>query len=62
MAEYYVNPETHEVHVQTCDHFPRNPVPLGWFSRCEDAVAEAKRRGYRRANGCYHCCRPCHTG
>lgn len=65
MHEYYVNTQAqangdHEVHVKVCAYFPRQPLRLGVFERCHDAVAEAKRR-YPKANGCYWCCRACHT-
>lgn len=59
----------HEVHVTPrvdCSS-PRYPNPenqesLGYFSSCHGAVEEAKRRGYRTANGCYYCANACHTG
>ena len=37
------------------------PVDLGWHYSCWGAVAEAKRRGYRNANGCAYCAIQCHT-
>ena len=69
MPAYYVNQNAqdngdHEVHRSDCDRLPNeaNREYLGVFSRCQDAVSEAKRRGYKRANGCYYCSRECNTG
>ena len=66
---YYVNQNAqdngdHEVHEEGCSWMPEieNREYLGDFSSCSPAVAEAKRRGYSTANGCYYCCKPCHTG
>ncbi|MCE1159216.1 hypothetical protein SDC9_11671 [bioreactor metagenome] len=68
MARYYVNSNAqsngdHEVHVETCSWLPDKDhrVYLGDYHSCVLAVAEAKRRGYSRANGCYYCCLSCHT-
>ena len=41
---------------------PENQEPLGSHPSCQSAVQEAKRRGYRNANGCYYCSLACHTG
>lgn len=67
MASYYVNktPQTngdHEVHVANCVYIPgsSNREYLGEYSSCSPAVTEAKKK-YPRANGCYFCCKPCHT-
>ncbi|MGF6849957.1 hypothetical protein QFZ51_005192 [Chitinophaga sp. W3I9] len=64
---YYVNnnPQLngdHEVHVSTCEYFPMmyNRTYLGGFETCQEAVREATKR-YKKANGCIHCCRLCHT-
>jgi hypothetical protein len=67
---YYVNknPQSngdHEVHNETC-RSPRCPLienreQLGNYYICYSAVAEAKRRGYRTANGCAYCSPSCHT-
>ena len=64
---YFVNRNAqpngdHEVHVPTCDYFPApaNLQFLGEYDNCFAAVREA-RRFYPRSNGCYFCCRPCHT-
>ena len=40
---------------------PENQEALGFHASCHGAVAVAKARGYRRANGCYYCSLPCHT-
>ena len=68
MAKYYVNKNAqsngdHEVHKDGCDHMPysENRIYLGEFYTCQSAVQEA-RKYYNRVNGCYYCCRPCHTG
>lgn len=65
--KYYINnnPQPngdYEVHISTCKYFHLmyNITYLGEFDTCHEAVREAKRR-YYRANGCYHCCNPCHT-
>jgi len=52
----------HEVHEQGCMFWPlpHNVLPLGWYSNCADAVKTA-RSYYRQVNGCWTCCRPCHT-
>ncbi|MFD0940252.1 hypothetical protein [Pedobacter boryungensis] len=67
MEKYYVNKKAqsngdHEVHVKSCTWFPssENAMLLGEFSSCADAVKEAKKT-YSKANGCWTCCRPCHT-
>jgi len=68
MARYYVNTHAqsgsrdHEVHKQGCSWLAKvkNPAYLGEFTSCHGAVAEAKRRGYAKADGCYHCCNECH--
>lgn len=55
----------HEVHTDTCQHLPYswNRVNLGWHINCEEAIKEAQRRtGKYDFDGCYHCCRECHTG
>ncbi len=67
MDKYYVNKKhqangDHEVHKEDCYYLP-DPINrkfLGMFSNCFDAVKEAKKT-YPTANGCYHCCYPCHT-
>ena len=69
MASYYVNKNAqtngdHEVHVSGCTYLPApaNRAYLGEFTSCVPAVAEAKRqRLWPRVNGCFYCCRPCHT-
>lgn len=64
---YFVNKKAqdngdHEVHVATCNSLPSgiNLLYLGEFATCTDAVMEAKRH-YTKANGCFYCCKPCHT-
>lgn len=67
MAAYYVNKNVqtngdHEVHTTGCIYMPtsENRIYLGEFSNCAPAVIEAKRY-YHQVNGCYTCCRACHT-
>lgn len=67
MAYYYVNKQAqangdHEVHTTGCPHPPdiSNREELGYFSNCHEAVAVAKRK-YPTANGCFYCCKACHT-
>lgn len=68
MPLYYVNPNrddsgNHEVHKQDCSWLAliKNPVYLGIFSTCHEAVAEAIRRLFIPADGCWWCSRVCHT-
>lgn len=68
MPTYCVNKNAptgeHEVHDTTCEKpnmpAPQNRVDLGRHANCHSAVSEAKRH-YRSVDGCYYCCRPCHT-
>jgi len=67
MASYYVNKRAqsngdHEVHRSKCEYMPsaENRMYLGEFASCHGAVAEAKKT-YPQSNGCYYCCRECHT-
>lgn len=67
MERYYVNKNAqnngdHEVHKENCEWLPdtSNRLYLGQFSNCRDAVKEAKKH-YPKSNGCYYCCRECHT-
>ena len=59
---YLINRRSEEVHTLGCRTLPaeHNRVYLGEFSRCQEAVAEAKRRGFAGADGCGNCSRPCH--
>ncbi|TFD96437.1 hypothetical protein E2605_09735 [Dysgonomonas capnocytophagoides] len=69
MKKYYLNNNQqsngdYEVHSEDCKYLPyeHNRTSLGMFYNCKDAVTEAKRLyPYRRINGCYYCCNPCHT-
>ena len=68
MPRFYVNsnPQAngdHEVHEDnSCSNAPSqiNRKDLGHHSNCYGAVEEAKKT-YSRANGCYYCCKACHT-
>ena len=68
MARYYVNKNAqtggeHEVHVYGCAWLPDsdNRIYLGDFSSCHPAV-RATKNYYDKVDGCYFCCRPCHSG
>jgi hypothetical protein len=55
-----------EVHNATtgCSFMPQlqNQVELGFHDDCSGAVAKAKAANPTlRINGCYYCCRACHT-
>lgn len=68
MPRFYVNTNSqsngdHEVHEDNyCSNAPSqfNRKDLGYHTDCHGAVREAKKT-YSKANGCYYCCRPCHT-
>jgi hypothetical protein len=67
MAAYYVNENAqengdHEVHTTGCSWMPNagNRKYLGDFSNCAPAVREAKKY-YSKSNGCFYCCKACHT-
>ena len=65
MDKYYVNnnPQPtgeHEVHKENCDHFPGDYKYLGEYSKCQGAIEKAKEI-YENVDGCYWCCRECHT-
>ena len=56
----------HEVHNKTtgCSFMPKpeNQVDLGAHETCHGAVAHAKRQSPGiRINGCFYCCKACHT-
>ena len=41
---------------------PNNQVSLGNYLDCRGAVAAAKQANPTlKINGCYYCCKPCHT-
>ena len=65
MKNYYVNTNgqangDHEVHAEGCSFMPSSKLYLGYFSSCSGAVSEAKKT-YSKSNGCYFCCKSCHT-
>lgn len=67
MDAYYVNRNSqptgeHEVHKDGCQYMPEpsNRTYLGLFGSCAPAVNEA-RKHYSSVDGCYFCCRDCHT-
>ncbi len=71
MAEYIVNKNAqegsgeHEVHDLSfgCPHLPNpeNQYSLGNHSDCSVPVAKANMI-YPPSNGCFYCCKKCHTG
>lgn len=67
MEYYYVNKKEqangdHEVHLSWCSYSPspEHRISLGYFTTCAEAVREAKKH-FSKSNGCYYCCRACHT-
>jgi len=67
MSNYYVNKKAqpngdHEVHLLSCSYtpIPENQLYLGSFGSCAEALREAKK-SYSQSNGCYFCCKACHT-
>lgn len=69
MPYYFVNRRQqtshgfdHEVHTTDCSwgKMVKKLADLGWHSSCVGAVAEARKKGYN-ADGCVHCCEPCHN-
>ena len=67
MSKYYVNKNAqsngdHEVHKEGCSYMPssENRIYLGDFSNCNSAVSAGKKH-YDQVDGCYYCCRSCHT-
>lgn len=69
MKSYIVNQNTddkgyNEVHIPTeCNNLPlvQNRVSIGSHDSCQQALAEARRRGYN-PDGCAHCAPGCHKG
>ena len=65
MPTYYVTTTRakggHDVHKMGCGFMPKeeNRSRLGVFSRCHEAVDEARKR-YPEADGCYYCARDCY--
>lgn len=67
MPEYVVNQNAQptgerEVHETACSYapHPKNQIALGWHRDCFGAMVEA-RKFYRNVDGCYYCCKACHT-
>ncbi|VEG96562.1 Uncharacterised protein [Aeromonas encheleia] len=67
LQHYYVNNKAqpngdHEVHVSSCTYLAQatNVSSLGHHDNCASAVRQAKL-SHTKSNGCYHCCRTCHT-
>lgn len=59
------NPGGHnEVHEEGCIHYSQlnNYESLGNHFSCHIAIAEAKKRGYSKADGCKTCSKPCNNG
>ena len=69
MKHYYINNNisnpnnNNEVHTEDCKYLPSssNRTYLGYFSDCIAAVADAKAKGFFKADGCIHCCSEAHT-
>ena len=68
MPYYYVNKNAqpggeHEIHTTSCNHgvtIESNKLSLGYHSDCKGAKQEAKKH-YTNVDGCYYCCKDCHT-
>lgn len=67
MNHYYVNKNVqttgeHEIHTYDCSYLPdaNNRIYLGYFDGCKQAIQAAKKY-YNNVDGCYYCCRLCHT-
>lgn len=70
MSHYIVNKNAqdsgeHEIHNEnSCAHLPNaeNRISIGYFNRCEDAVAAAKQQWpSSKFDGCKHCSPDCHN-
>lgn len=70
MTNYIYNRNTdnkgnHEVHTLSCSELPHpiNRVNIGNFTSCKEAITHIKASS-RKTNfdGCYYCCKECHTG
>ncbi len=71
MKKYRVNKNTssnpkgnNEVHSDDCQHYSSlvSYEDLGYQFGCQNAVSEAKRKGYSKADGCRECSNACHKG
>ncbi len=67
MAQYFVNDKAqptgeHEVHKEGCSYMPgdRNRQPVGSHDNCQAALIAAQAF-YSAVDGCFYCCRACHT-
>lgn len=71
MPKFIINYEPqprgeHEVHNldALCSHLPKmeNRIDLGYHYSCREAIAYARKRWPdSQIDGCYYCCRECHT-
>ena len=60
---YCIDLKTSVVHVLGCPHIrPKKEEKcfLSRFNSANDAVTDAKSKGYSEANGCFHCCSSTH--
>lgn len=64
---YYINATPkidgwYEVHAISCvqTSLIKTTVPLGEYTSCQEAITAAKLK-YPKADGCYYCCKECHT-
>jgi hypothetical protein len=70
MHTYFFNINTddngnHEIHTDGCSYLPavQNREIIGYYSDCKEALNAAKNRYPSKSfDGCYWCCRNCHTG
>ncbi|MBO0439585.1 hypothetical protein [Candidatus Enterococcus ikei] len=57
----------HEIHDLNCSYLPlpENRVSVGTFSNCREAIRHMEQANQGKGfnfDGCYWCCRECHTG
>jgi len=55
----------HEVHTESCKYLPSesNRTYIGRFNSCKEAIEDAEAKFPTQSfDGCFWCCRECHTG
>lgn len=56
---YCIDLKTNEIHVLGCRYIPskhQDKSFLGRFNNPNDAIAEAKFKGFLDVNACFYCC------
>lgn len=59
------NKGNHEVHAEDCSYIPNstNRILIGYENNCQSAIQRVKKDSNKlNYDGCYFCCRDCHTG